>query len=472
MTATDIAPFKSSDGAQLRRWQNITGASLFVGYAGYYLGRSCLAIATPLMVESGGAHGLTKEQIGAVASVGVLTYAIGKVVNGLIVDYVGGRQMFLFGMAATAVCTAAFGTATTLPVFVAVWGANRFVQSMGWNALVKTASRWYPAHRQATIMGFLSLSFLFGDAIDRAYLGSLVTIGQHAAGTPWAVLADWRSVFLIAAGSLAVLAVVLAFVLRSSPRDLGLAEPSANPQNVFGEAGQSADRAPLLELLLPLVESPLFWSICGINFGLTLVREAFNNWSSTLLKDVAGLSAGSAGIASLVFPLAGGVSAIGAGLLSDRLGGRHGRVVVPSLILLIVSLACMASMNFTGRPVAAMALVATTSFFLIGPYSYLSGVMALDLGGKRGSATAAGLIDGFGYVGASASGWGVARIADRYQWKGVFLFLGGVCCLTLVVAVAYLILSERTRPNRNAPSTNGPKSNDPELSPTDDARRT
>jgi MFS transporter, OPA family, glycerol-3-phosphate transporter len=464
-TGTDVS--KSEPGARLRRWQKITAASLFVGYAGYYLGRSCLAIATPLMVEAGPSHGLTKEQIGLVASVGVLTYAIGKVINGLIVDYIGGRRMFLFGMAATVACTVAFGLGGTLPVLVAVWGANRFFQSMGWNALVKTASRWYPAQRQATIMGFLALSFLFGDAIDRGYLGGLVAIGQKSAGTPLEILADWRTVFLIAAGTLAVITVVLAFVLRSSPQDLGLEEPSANPQNVFGEAGQSAATVPLLELLLPFLVSPVFWSICGINFGLTLIREAFNNWSSTYLKDVGGLTSGNAGIASLVFPLAGGVSAIGAGLLSDRLGGRHGRVVVPSLVLLVVSLGTMACVNVTGRPIAAMALVAGTSFFLIGPYSYLSGVMALDLGAKRGSATASGLIDGGGYVGAIASGWGVAAIAAHYDWKGVFLSLAGVCCLTLIAAVAYLILSERTRPKLSAAEIT-----QTEPSQSDDRRRT
>jgi MFS transporter, OPA family, glycerol-3-phosphate transporter len=445
LNVTDSALSNSESATKLRRWQQITGISLFVGYAGYYLGRSCLAIATPLMVEQESAHGLTKEQIGLIASVGVLTYAVGKVVSGLIVDYIGGRQMFLFGIVATIACTTAFGMSTTLPVFIVVWGANRFFQSMGWNALVKTASRWYPAHRQATIMGFLSLSFLFGDAIDRGYLGGLVAIGQRFPQSPFAVLANWRNVFLIAAATLGVIAVVLAFVLRSSPKELGLEEPSANPENVFGQAGQSADTVPFFELLLPLIESPMFWSICGVSFGLTLIREAFNNWSSTILNDVAGLPAGQAGIASLVFPLAGGVGAIGAGMLSDRWGGRHGRIVVPSLVVLIFSLGSMAVINVTGRPFLAMALLAVTSFFLIAPYSYLSGVMALDLGGKRGSATAAGLIDGAGYVGGIASGWGIAKIAGRYQWSGVFLSLAGVCCLTLVVAVAYLILSERAK---------------------------
>jgi sugar phosphate permease len=155
-----------------------------------------------------------------------------------------------------------------------------------------------------------------------------------------------------------------------------------------------------------------------------------------------------AGIASLVFPLAGGISAIVAGLLSDRLGGRHGRVVVPSLVLLIGSLYAMGVIDVAGKPWTAMTLIALTSFFLIGPYSYLSGVMALDLGGKRGSSTAAGLIDGAGYLGAIASGSGVAWIAKKYEWYGVFTSLAVACGLTLIFALTYLILSERRRQTR------------------------
>src|SRR5262249_41727070 len=151
------------------------------------------------------------------------------------------------------------------------------------------------------------------------------------------------------------------------------------------------------------------------------------NWSPKFLKDVAELSSGNAGMASLAFPLAGGASAIVAGLLSDRLHGRHGRVVVPSLILATGLLYAMGVIDVAGKAWEAITLIALTSFFLIGPYSYLSGVMALDLGGKRGSSTAAGLIDGVGYLGAIASGSGVAWVAKKYQWQGVFTSLAVAC---------------------------------------------
>ncbi len=333
---------------------------------------------------------------------------------------------------------------------MAIWGVSRFFQSMGWPALVKTASRWYPLNGQATVMGILSLSFLFGDAIIRLYLGGVVWLGEHAPN-PWlARLNDWRAVFLIAAVSLAVIAVLTALVLRDTPRDLGLEEPAANPNNVFGASGQSAETVPLASLLLPLLESPLFWTICGINFGLTLIREAFLTWSPIFLKNVAGLEAGQAGVASLVFPLAGGVSSIVAGLLSDRLQGRHGRVIVPALVLATASLYAMGAIDVGGKPWIAMALIGVNAFFLIGPYTYLSGVMALDLGGKRGSSTAAGLLDGAGYVGGIASGYGLARIAKTFEWYGVFTTLAVACGLTLIFAVTYLILNERGRQPANS----------------------
>ena len=63
------------------------------------------------------------------------------------------------------------------------------------------------------------------------------------------ILSYWPSVFGIAAGTLVAIAVRLAFVLPSSPKTSGSKKPSANPQNVFGEAGQSAERVPLHRLV-------------------------------------------------------------------------------------------------------------------------------------------------------------------------------------------------------------------------------
>src|ERR1700691_5625373 len=78
--------------------------------------------------------------------------------------------------------------------------------------------------------------------------------------------------------------------------------------------------------------------------------------------------------------------------------------------------------------------VALVGFTLLGPYSYLAGAMSLDFGGQRGSATAAGIIDGFGYIAGWLSGVTVARISVAYGWSTAFFALAGVSLVTAFVA--------------------------------------
>tara|TARA_R110002111_G_scaffold262851_1_gene341788 strand:+ start:34649 stop:36004 length:1356 start_codon:yes stop_codon:yes gene_type:complete len=424
-----------------RSWQRLTLLSLFLGYVGYYICRSNLAIATPLLLKEYAGMGITKIEIGTVASVGVMLYAIGKIINGYLADFLGGRLLFLTGMICSIIFSVLFGLVSGLTLFVIIWAFNRFFQSMGWVALVKTASRWFPVERHATVMAILSLSFLFGDAFARIYLGSLISLGESFSSLSF--LADWRTVFFVAAISLTLITVFVYRTLKSSPNDVGLDEPSANPLNVYGAEGNHAERISIKAVLKPLLVSPLFWLICIMNFSLTLVRETFNFWTPTFLNEVVQLNIGSAAISSMLFPLVGGCSTYLAGITSDRLRGRHGRVVLPSLILLVLSLILLATIDVSGQPVLALTLLSLVAFFLMAPYSFLSGVMAIDLGGKRGCSTVAGLVDSAGYLGAILSGHTVGLIAQNYGWKMAFGGLAGICCTAIIAGTVYWLIQER-----------------------------
>ena len=436
-----------SSPSSLRRWQWITAGSLFSGYAAYYICRSNLSVATPLLLAEYADRGLNKEGMGLIASAGVATYAIGKIINGLLSDRLGGRPLFLGGLCASVVFTVIFAVSGNLwslagvGMFATIWAANRLFQSCGWVALVNIASRWFPLSRHATIMAFLSCSFLAGDAAARAYLGGVIRLGETR--PMLAYLNDWRSVFWIAGGTTLLIGVVLVRFLKPDPSHVGAQEPHANPANLYGEDGQTPQRVPLKQLLAPLVHSPMFWTVCLTNFGLTLIRETFNFWTPTYLNEVAQLPPGLAAAASLSFPLVGAISALLAGVLSDRFAGRHGRIMVPSICGLIVALVLLGTVDLAGRPLAAVLLVSLVSFFLLGPYSYLSGVMALDIGGKQASGTVSGLSDAAGYGGAILSGYAVGVLAEQYGWNIAFLALAGVSLFALATAVAYWRLNER-----------------------------
>ncbi len=421
--------------ATTRRWRAITLYTLLIGYVGYYICRSNLSVGAPLMLEEFGSAGVTKEHIGSVASFGVLFYAIGKVGNGLLADLLGGRRLFLLGAAASVVCTVLFGLvpgAGAFVLFFAIWAANRYAQSMGWVGMINVSTRWFPVERHATVMGVLSMSYLAGDAFARLYLGQSIALGL-----------GWRGLFFLAAGTLAVIACVNVFTVRATPAEVGAQEPPANPENVYGEEGNAPEWPGLRPILAPVLRSTTFWVIAAMNFGLTLIRETFNLWTPTYLFETAGLDPGAAAITSLLFPLVGAIAAALGGVASDRVGGKHGRVLVPSLIGLGALLLTLGAAPVEGNAPLALAFICAVSFCLLIPYSFCSGVMALDLGGKRGAATVAGLIDGAGYTGGMLSGWGVGALAERMGWPAAFTTLGGVAVATLVAGLVYWWKQER-----------------------------
>jgi OPA family glycerol-3-phosphate transporter-like MFS transporter len=88
-------------------------------------------------------------------------------------------------------------------------------------------------------------------------------------------------------------------------------------------------------------------------------------------------------------------------------------------------------------------LVGLVGFLMIGPYSYLAGAISLDLGGKQGSGTACGIIDGVGYLGAILAGDSVARVSVAYGWPGAFKALAVVALLTTFGAAAFFHIQRK-----------------------------
>ena len=429
----------------LRRWRVVTASVLLVGYAGYYICRSNLSVVAPELVREFGSQGVDRAGIGVIVSSGVLAYAAGKVLTGIWGDFIGGRVAFVGGMVASVLATVAFGLATALPVFVGVWVVNRFVQSIGWGALVKIAAHWFEPARYGRVMAVLSLSFLFGDAAGRFLLGQLMAKGF-----------GWRAVFFASAATLGLIAAASWALLRNSPEDIGLPAPPVSDANLFGEAGAASAPSSIGDLLNPFLRSPSFWAVCAVSLGLTLIRETFNAWTPTYLVDVYGLSQADAAQKSSLFPLLGGVSVLVVGRLSDR-AGPSTRLIATLPLLAGAAL----TLGLIGSPIAlqnqmtGLVLLGVVAFFLIGPYSLLAGAMAIDLGGRRGSATAAGLIDSAGYLGGVLSGWAVGALAERAGWAAAFRALAMVAAGATAAAIVYWFLQRRGSGHRRMSHVRG-----------------
>jgi OPA family glycerol-3-phosphate transporter-like MFS transporter len=431
---------KSPEQPGFTRWHFLTISLLVLGYSGYYFCRSDLSVVMPLLIRDLGQHGISANvaqvRMGFVASAGVLAYALGKFVSGSLADLFGGRNNFLAGMAGAVLFTVLFALGGGFPIFTMAWIGNRVFQSAGWVGLVKVSSRWFSYSIYGTVMAVLSLSFLFGDAAARETMALLLGAGM-----------GWRGIFFTGAGLLFLLLVVNFLLLKETPQERGLPAPLTNPLNVYADpkaSGASTGKLALGESLRPLLASRFFWMVCLLSLGTTLLRETFNLWTPTYFAEYVGLTNADAASRSALFPLFGGVSVLLAGFLSDRLG-LNGRslVLFGGLASGTVCLFLLAQVPGHGNPWIPVGLVTLIGFLLMGPYSYLAGAMSMDFGGEKGSATAAGIIDGVGYLAGVMSGDTMARVTVNYGWRKAFVALAVTCLLTAVVALVLAISQRR-----------------------------
>jgi len=430
LVTPEIDPDDSGSKPRFTLWHGTTALLLALGYSGYYFCRSDLSVVMPGLIHDLARHGITPSEaqihLGFMASMGTAAYALGKFFSGALADTRGGRRFFLGGMAGSIIFTIIFAMSGGFPLFTLAWIGNRLFQSQGWAGLVRVSSRWFSYSTYGSVMAVVSLSFLFGDAGCRWTMSELLA---HGVG--------WRGVFFFAAAALAVLFLINLVLLRETPAERGLPAPEVNPRNVYADDETAAEHHQKISTILrPLLSSVAFWLVCLLAFGTTLLRETFNLWTPTYFVQFVGLLPSVAASRSALFPLCGGVSVLLGGFLSDRLGANGRNVlVVMGMSACTVCLVLLGRVPGHAGEWAPSILVALVGFTLLGPYSYLAGAMSLDFGGQRGSATAAGIIDGFGYIAGWLSGVTVARISVAYGWSIAFIALAGVSLITALVAI-------------------------------------
>ena len=420
----------------LRFRQTGTVLLLFGGYASLYFCRADLSVATPLLIEELGQHGVKHAdaviRMGSIASLGVLAYALGKLFLGGLGDFWGGRISFLIGLVGAMVFTLVFAGGLSLPLFSMAWIGNRLTQSLSWAGLIKVSSKWFDFSSYGMIIGILSISYLVGDAAARQWMGMLI---EHGYG--------WRTLFYFAAAVVGFFLVASFLFLRESRLDAGFVEAKPNPLNLF--ASSESRPQSVASLLLPLFRSRAFLLVCLLSLGCTIIRESFNFWNPVYLRDYLGYSVSNAARTSAVFPAVGAVSVLATGWLSDRLG-VNGRALIMFVGLLATAATLLVLTTIHSSsvgPLLPLLAIGTVAFCLLGPYSYLGGAIALDFGGKQAGAVSSGMIDGIGYLGAVVAGDSIARVSVYFGWQGVFVALAIVSFLSALGAGCLYVLGAK-----------------------------
>jgi sugar phosphate permease len=408
MTAADTSIPVASEPSSAAGWRVM--AALGVGYVGVYLCRKNLAVALPLLQD---ALGASKEQVGRIASAGTFAYAIGKLMNGLVVDHLGGRRGYLLSLGAVALFGAAGAFAPGIGALMIVYGLNRFAGSAAWSAMVKLVPTWFGTARTATALGILSLSYVAGGVAATLLARQIVASGG-----------GWRAVMGLPSLVLALVAVVCAGFVRA-----GDIRPTLGP-----DADGSHPTWPTVRALL---RRPQFLIACALSFTVTLMRESFNTWSVDFLTSIqtGPRSVATAALHSVGFDGAGACAILATGLAYDRISPANRRWLMAATLALLAGVIGVLPRT-TGSPVAGAVLVGAVGLLVYGPYSLLSGVLAVESGGAQLAATAAGVIDGVGYLAAILAGAALGRVLDLGGYPLGFGILSAVTAVSAVLALA------------------------------------
>ncbi len=420
-------PIEKDRTYEIWRWKVF--AITWLSYMGFYLTRSSFSVAK-IGIEKDVQISMSPEQMGLVDGIYLTAYAIGQFVWGMLGDKVGTRRVVLIGLLSSVVAGFAMGISSIILTFGIFNLLQGFSQSTGWAPLAKNVSNWFSMHERGIIMGWWSTNYAVGSLVAAPFAGLMADVFQN-----------WRFAFFMPALLLFCVAILFLFLQRNKPTDVGLPpveEYHHEPKPILSQSG-SADEEPeegSWKAILLVIKNPMVGLLSAVYFFLKPTRYAILFWGPKFVHDLLNTGMAESAIISVSFFLAGPLSVLFAGYISDKVfhSKRIPYSVIALLLLAIVLFFFMSIAALKSKLVLA-GLLFTVGFLLYGPDSLVSATAAIDFGTSKGASTASGLINGFGSIGAIVGGTIPGLFHQILGWNGVFAFLASMVFIGSVIMI-------------------------------------
>jgi len=419
-----------------RSWRIRVFIACWTLYATYYIGRANISVAVPELEKFLGGGEATEHSlllVGIILTGTKLSYGFGQLINGILGDRFGPRRVATIGLSLSALANLCFGLVGSFPAFLGIWLANGLFQATGAPSRIKVLANWFSPQSRGKMMGFLGTDYVVGNALCWVLSGWLL------------VQFSWRAVFIVPAFVLALSAVHFWLRVRNAPEEVGLPtieelERMGAEEDVVTEVAIEAREdahAGWGFVVRQALLNPKVWLVGFAYFGVDLFRYGFLDWSFAYLVDQ-GAPMGKAVLKIIMLPLVGAAGIIISGWLTDRLGGRRAPVISVMLFISAALAWVFRAIPADGNIWLSLVVLGGIGFFLYGPHLLMGATIAMDLGSRKASATASGVIDWLGYMGAAVAGVGTAWARNNWGWDGAFaLWIGAAVLAGLLMLLLW-----------------------------------
>jgi MFS transporter, OPA family, glycerol-3-phosphate transporter len=467
--AAVIAAYFANNPLHHGRWfvmrRFINWLPLGMTYAFLCMGRYNLNVAQ-------GALGplMSNEDFGIIFCAGTWTYALSFLVNGPLIDKkIGGKNGIMIAALGASLANVALGILTWLIVvkhlkvnlvvaFCTIYSINMYFQSYGAMSIIKVKAYWFHV-RERGIFGAIFGTFISAGAYF-AFDWSASIVSMTKADAPDNFLkriftsanvpvdATW-AVFFVPAIILIFWLLIDFWLIKDAPEKAGF--PSLDTCDA--SSGQMHVEFSVLDLLKKIFASRLMLMIACVELTSGIFRYSIWTWYKPFSKAVPQIGAeffsDHWGWFICIFGIIGGFAG---GIISDKLfQSRRGPPAAMLCGIVLFFSILMAAFLFSAPLVVGWSSVLIV-MASIGITSLMSGTAATDFGGRKATATCAGIVDGFAYLGSGLQsiciGFLVPEIiggakqpipffgfARDWQWWPVFVIPFAIVGLALAVKI-------------------------------------
>jgi OPA family glycerol-3-phosphate transporter-like MFS transporter len=435
-------PMQHSRWFMLRRF--INWFPLGMTYAFLYMGRYNLNVSKNALGSL-----MTKEDFGTIFAVGTVVYGFSFLINGPLVDKIGGKKGILIAAVGSSVANILLGVLTYLTVmgklkmnmvvaYSTLYALNMYFQSYGAVSIIKVKAYWFHVRERGVFGAIFGALISIGVYFAFDWGTKIVEMTRAGASGGWMrdllqsvfatnvmvggklVDATW-AVFFIPAFIMIFWIVIDIWLIKDTPEEANFPHFDTHDAS----SGQMHVELSTLDLLKKVFANKLMLLIALIGLTSGVFRNGIQNWYFIFAAEIKQPGAEYFrehwGLLLCVFGIIGGFFG---GWVSDRFYQSRRAPPAAMLSALVVVMTVLMACFMTSAPVFlgfACVLVVMAS---VGLTSLMAGSAATDFGGRKATATCSGIVDGFTYLGSGIQSFFIGHLVPSEKAGQAATFLG------------------------------------------------